>query len=107
MQDNETRSQEQSPMALTASPSNIVVPVALEGSVVVPEPLRPEHCELFWEAAKDNLDGIVQWIPYRTESWKDLRQLVDKTLAEQERGESVAFATVERIPNLSSAVHAS
>jgi hypothetical protein len=55
-------------MACTASPSNIVVPVTLEASVLVPEPLRPEHCELFWDAAKDNLDGIFQWIPYRMES---------------------------------------
>src|SRR6202040_3040334 len=55
-----------------------------------------EHIEAFWDAAKESLDDIFQWIPYRMKSKKDFQHVVDKALAEQERGESVVFATVER-----------
>jgi RimJ/RimL family protein N-acetyltransferase len=72
------------------------MPVTLEGSVVRLEPIRHEHAELFWEAAKNAVDDIFQWIPYRMKSLDDFRQLIDKAFAEQQRGESVVFATVER-----------
>jgi N-acetyltransferase len=98
MQDNGThRSQERKcSMASAASPLLIVTPVTLEGSVVRLEPLRREHAELFWQAAKDSLDDIFQWIPYRMKTSEDFEHLVEKALGEQERGESVVFATVER-----------
>lgn len=83
-------------MGLVASPLNIVVPIMLEGSVVRLEPVRREHAELFWEAAKDALDDIFQWIPYRMKSREDFQRLVEKAFDEQERGESVVFATLER-----------
>jgi len=83
-------------MSLEGSPLAIVVPITLEGSVVRLEPLRRNHAELFWKAAKDALDDIFQWIPYRMKSKEDFQHVVDKALAEQERGESVVFATVER-----------
>ena len=56
----------------------------------------PDHAELFWNVAKDNVDEIFQWIPYRMKSQEDFQQVVAKALDEQERGESVVFATVER-----------
>jgi RimJ/RimL family protein N-acetyltransferase len=68
----------------------------LEGSVIRLEPIRREHAKLFWEAAKDALDNIFQWIPYRMKTEEDFERLVEKALDEQERGESVVFATVER-----------
>jgi RimJ/RimL family protein N-acetyltransferase len=84
-------------MGIVASPLNIVMPVTLEGSVVRLEPIRREHAELFWDAAKDALDDIFQWIPDRMKTREDFEHLVEKAFDEQERGESVVFATVERI----------
>jgi RimJ/RimL family protein N-acetyltransferase len=83
-------------MSLAASPLNIVAPVTLEGSVVRLEPIRPNHAQLFWEAAKDALDDIFRWIPYSMKTPADFASLVDKAFEEQERGESIVFATVER-----------
>jgi N-acetyltransferase len=83
-------------MSLAATPLHIVTPVTLEGSVVRLEPIRREHAEIFWEVAKDSLDDIFQWIPYRMNTREDFQRLVEKIFEEQERGESVAFATVER-----------
>ncbi len=83
-------------MSSTATPLLIVTPLTLEGSVVRLEPIRPEHAELFWQAAKDSLDDIFQWIPYRMKTSEDFQHLIAKALAEQERGESIVFATLER-----------
>ena len=83
-------------MSLAASPLQIVTPVTLEGSVVRLEPIRHEHADIFWEVAKDSLDDIFQWIPYRMKSLEDFQHVVDKALVEQERSESVVFAIVER-----------
>jgi len=82
-------------MSLATSPLHIVTPVTLEGSVVRLQPIRREHAEIFWEVAKDSLDDIFQWIPYRLNTREDFQHLVEKIFEEQERGESVAFATVE------------
>ena len=83
-------------MSVVASPLNIVTPITLEGSVVRLEPIRRDHAEDFWEVAKDALDDIFQWIPYRMKTREDFQRLVEKAFDEQERGESVVFATVER-----------
>jgi RimJ/RimL family protein N-acetyltransferase len=83
-------------MSLDVSPLNIVFPITLEGFAVRLEPIRSQHLESFWEAAEDNLENIFQWIPYRMKSKEDFQHVVDKALAEQERGESVVFATIER-----------
>jgi N-acetyltransferase len=83
-------------MEFVASPLNIVMPLTLEGSAVRLEPIRREHAEIFWEIAKGALDDIFQWIPYRMQTREDFRRLVEKVFDEQERGESVAFAIVER-----------
>jgi len=77
------------------SPLNIVTPVTLAGSTIRLEPIRTEHAELFWEIAKNDLDDIFRWIPYRMRTPEDFQQAVTKALQEQERGESVVFATVE------------
>lgn len=83
-------------MSLESSPLTVVIPITLEGSVVRLEPIRRDHAELFWEAAKESLDDIFQWIPYRMKSHQDFQLLVERAFGEQERGESVVFATVER-----------
>lgn len=83
-------------MSSTASAMDIVLPVTLEGSVVRLEPIRREHAELFWDVAKDNLEELFRWIPYTMKSPEDFQQLIDKAFTEQQRGESVVFATVER-----------
>jgi RimJ/RimL family protein N-acetyltransferase len=71
------------------------MPFTLEGSVVRLEPIRREHAENFWEAAEDDLDDIFQWIPYRMKMREDFQRLVEKAFSEQERSESIVFATVE------------
>jgi RimJ/RimL family protein N-acetyltransferase len=83
-------------MSAGNAPLNIVVPVTLEGSVVRLEPIRREHAELFWDVAKNDLEEIFRWIPYTMKTREDFERLVDKAFSEQERGESVVFATVER-----------
>jgi len=83
-------------MSLSAGPPNIVLPLTLEGSVVRLEPVRREHAELFWEIAKNDLEDIFRWIPYSMKTPEDFQRLVDQSFEEQERGESVVFATVER-----------
>jgi N-acetyltransferase len=83
-------------MSTAATPLDITTPVALEGSTVRLEPIRREHAQLFWDAAKDALDDIFRWIPYPMRTPEDFQRVVDKAFAEQDRGESVVFATVER-----------
>ena len=83
-------------MSMTLTPLQIETPVTLEGSVVRLEPLRREHEQLFWDAARNDLEDIFRWIPYSMRTPEDFRKLVDKAFAEQDRGESVVFATVER-----------
>ena len=95
MQDNGALRKERA-VGSENSPLEIAIPITLEGSVVRLEPIRHDHAGLFWEAAKGALDDIFQWIPYRMKLKEDFQHLVDKALVEQERGESVVFATVER-----------
>lgn len=83
-------------MSLEVSQLEIIAPVTLDGSMVRLEPIRRDHAELFWEVAQNSLDDIFQWIPYRMKFLEDFQRVVDKALVEQERGESVVFATVER-----------
>jgi len=83
-------------VSLAAAPLNIVTPLTLEGSVVRLVPIRHDHAELFFEAAKDDLENIFRWIPYSMRTVADFQLLVEKAFEEQERGESVVFATIER-----------
>jgi RimJ/RimL family protein N-acetyltransferase len=83
-------------MSFVASPLNIVTPITLEGSVVRLEPIRRDHAEDFRDIAKDALDDIFQWIPYRMKTREDFQYLVEKAFDEQKNGESIVFATVER-----------
>jgi RimJ/RimL family protein N-acetyltransferase len=81
---------------LNFPPLDIVVPLTLEGSVVRLEPIRRDHAALFWEVAKDDLEDIFRWIPYPMKTQEDFYRLIAIAFKEQERGESVVFATVER-----------
>jgi len=81
---------------MSTGPLNIVSPLTLEGSVVRLEPVRREHAELFWEIARNDLDDIFRWIPYSMKTPEDFRRLIDTAFREQERGESIVFATVEQ-----------
>jgi RimJ/RimL family protein N-acetyltransferase len=83
-------------MSSEVSPLNIVSPITLEHSAVRLEPLRREHAQIFWDVAQNDLDNIFQWIPYSMKTREDFARLVEKAFTEQERGESVVFATVER-----------
>jgi N-acetyltransferase len=67
----------------------------LDGKHVRLEPLQPEHAPLLWEIAKDHLDELFRWIPYRLESFDDFREFNRHVLEEQRRGLSVPFATFE------------
>ncbi len=81
---------------MSAGPLNIILPLTLEGTVVRLEPLRREHAEPFWEVAQTDLEDIFRWIPYSMKTPEDFRRVIDKAFDEQQRGESVVFATVER-----------
>jgi len=83
-------------MSSAIAPLNISLPLTLEGLVVRLEPIRHEHDQLFWNIAKDNLEDIFRWIPYSMKTPEDFQRLIAKAFDEQERGESVVFATVER-----------
>jgi hypothetical protein len=78
------------------TPLKIDLPLTLEGSVVRLEPIRREHAELFCAIAKNDLEDIFRWFPYSMKTSHDVEKFVGKIFEEQERGESVAFATVER-----------
>lgn len=78
------------------TPLDITLPLTLEGSVVRLEPIRRELASLFWDVAQNDLADIFRWIPYPMQTRDDFEKLIDKAFAEQERGESVVFATVER-----------
>jgi len=73
-----------------------ISPVTLEGDVVRLEPIQRGHWQPMWDVAKGSFEDIFRWIPYRVASASDFQMLVDKALAEQERGESLVFVTVER-----------
>lgn len=77
-------------------PLNITLPLTLEGSVVRLEPIRREHADLFWDIAKNDLEDIFRWIPYPMRTPDDFRTLIDKAFDEQQRGDSVVFASLER-----------
>jgi RimJ/RimL family protein N-acetyltransferase len=68
----------------------------LESAYVRLEPLRSEHAPMLWEIAKDHLQELFQWIPYRLESLEDFREFNRHVLDEQQRGLTVPFATFER-----------
>src|SRR5437660_10943720 len=72
---------------------------SLEGIRVRLDPLRPEHAPPLWEIAKDNLQDLFQWIPYRLCSLEDFQELNRQVLEEQERGMTIPFATFERNSN--------
>jgi RimJ/RimL family protein N-acetyltransferase len=80
-------------VGLAPAPLNIVTPLTLEGSVVRLVPIRHEHAELSAKTAKDDLEDIFRWIPYPMRTIADFQRLVEKAFEEQERGESVVFAT--------------
>ncbi len=81
------------------STHSLVAPVSIEGKHVRLEPLRPEHATLLWEIAKDHLDDLFRWIPYRLQTLNDFQALNRHILEEQERVVSVPFVTVERGSN--------
>ena len=71
-------------------------PVLLEGQSVRLEPLRHEHEQMFWDVAKNSLEENFRWFRYSMRTREDFHAYMEKAFAEQQRGESVAFATVER-----------
>jgi RimJ/RimL family protein N-acetyltransferase len=73
--------------------------VTLEGTAVRLSPIQREHWQALWDVAKDSLEDIFRWIPNRMASPEDFQAFVDKALGEQERGESLAFVTIERAAN--------
>jgi RimJ/RimL family protein N-acetyltransferase len=72
---------------------------SLEGINVRLEPLRPEHAPLLWEIAKDHLEDLFQWIPYRLCSLEHFQEFNRQVLDEQERGMTIPFATFESNSN--------
>jgi len=86
-------------MSSVYAPLEIRTPLTLQGSVVRLEPLRPDHTASFWAVANRDLDDIFRWIPYAVKTREDFERVVQTAFAEQERGESIVFATVEMSSN--------
>jgi N-acetyltransferase len=84
-------------MSPPAAPLNVETPITLEGTVVRLDPIRSDHAADFWNVAKDALDNIFEWIPYRMNTREDFQRLIEKAFDEQKRGNSVVFATVEKV----------
>lgn len=78
------------------TPLHIELPLTLEGTAVRLEPLRCEHADLFWDVAKDGIDETFRWFPNAVRTREDFQEIILKAQHEQERGESVVFATVEK-----------
>ncbi len=76
--------------------SIVVRPITLEGTAVRLEPLRLEHAPLLWDVVKSDLADTFRWYPYSLAAPEDFKQVVEKALAELQRGESLPFATVEQ-----------
>src|SRR5215472_15978856 len=74
---------------------NIDTPVTIKGNIVRLEPIGRQHIMLFWNVAHDGREDTFRWIPFRMQTLEDFQCFVDKALTEQERGESIVFATVE------------
>ena len=72
-----------------------ISPFSLEGKHVRLDPLQPAHAVLLWEIAKDHLNELFQWIPYRLQSLEDFQEFNRHVLEEQRRGLSVPFVTIE------------
>lgn len=70
--------------------------VTLEGPSVRLVPLLQEHVPQLWNVAKDHMEDIFRWIPYRMQSCEDVERVVATALDEQKRGVSLPFATVEK-----------
>src|SRR2546423_552601 len=83
-------------MGVATATLNIVTPLTLERSGIRLEPLRRQHADEFWAIAKDDREDIFRWIPYRMQTFDDFERFVEKAHDEQQRGESVVFATVIR-----------
>jgi len=83
-------------MANDGNPDRIdLQPVILEGNAVLLIPIGREHWEPLWRVAKDSTEDIFHWIPYPMRTAEDFQRWTDKALAEQARGESLVFVTVE------------
>lgn len=76
-----------------------IAPFSLQGKQVRLDPLRPEHAARLWEIAKDHLEDLFRWVPYRFESLQDFQAFNRQVLDEQARGLSLAFATFELAAN--------
>src|SRR5450432_2138280 len=83
-------------MTIQKKPADAVKAVTLEGKSIRLEPLERAHAVMFWNVAQHNLEEIFRWIPYSMRTPEDFGALVEKAFAEQQRGESLVFATVER-----------
>src|ERR1700729_3039519 len=73
-----------------------IVPVTLQHNTVRLDPIRREHWKELWDVAKDSLEDTFRRIPYSMRSAQDFEGWMGKALSEQERGESLVFATVEK-----------
>jgi RimJ/RimL family protein N-acetyltransferase len=77
------------------TPNPAPSPFSLEGTHVRLEPLRRKHAPMLWEIAKDHLQDLFQWIPYKLDTLENFREFNGLVLEEQKRGVSIAFATFE------------
>lgn len=71
-----------------------IEPVTLEGDFVRLEPLTIAHLEALCEVGLE--EPIWRWTATQCKTHEDLRRYVEDALAEQERGVSLPFVTIEK-----------
>jgi RimJ/RimL family protein N-acetyltransferase len=70
-------------------------PITLEHDAVRLIPIRADQWPALWEIAKDFHEDVFRWFPYSMHSAEDFRIWMDRSIAEQDRGESLVFVTAE------------
>jgi len=70
-----------------------IQPITLEGRMVRLEPLRLSHHAQLCEAGLDF--DLWRWTPQNVRTAEDMRAYIEEALAEQSRGTSLPFATLD------------
>jgi len=90
---------------MTAAPTlpSPIPPLTLQGRFVRLDPLEPTHAAAFWDAAKDSLEDIFRWIPYRMQTLGDFEQVVEKPSRNNRVGNRSFLLRLKAAPERSSA----
>ena len=72
-------------------------PITLEGTHVQLQPLSESHLEALCEVGLDS--ELWKWIPFQVLDRGQMLRYIQSALADQQKGVSIPFATVDRVSN--------